>query len=190
MKMRQVPEYGLIAIFVLLLGHLFLTGCSSTAAKNNESAAALQDSEQTGKRQVRATAAENPPSSSLEAAREGKPPAESPLKDIYFEFDRYDLIARARETLKSNAEWLKANPSAEAQIEGHCDERGTTEYNMALGAKRAQAARDYLMSLGVAGQRLTTISYGKELPVCHEQNEECWQKNRHDRLVVKNVPTS
>jgi peptidoglycan-associated lipoprotein len=76
------------------------------------------------------------------------------------------------------------------EIEGHCDERGTSEYNLALGAKRAQTAKDYLVNLGVAQQRLSTISYGEELPVCSENNEECWQKNRHDRFVIKAGPTS
>ena len=75
-------------------------------------------------------------------------------------------------------------------IEGHCDERGTSEYNLALGAKRAQAAKDYLTSLGLDAQRLSTISYGQELPVCTEHNEDCWQKNRHDRFVIKSSPTS
>lgn len=132
-------------------------------------------------------------SSSLEQLQQGKPvgtAASSPLKDIYFDFDRYDLRTDARDTLKSNAEWLNQNPTATVEIEGHCDERGTTEYNLALGAKRAQAAKDYLSTLGVGSQRLSSISYGSEVPVCTEHNEECWQKNRHDRFVIKAVPTS
>jgi len=85
--------------------------------------------------------------------------------------------------LRASAAWLKKNPSARAQIEGHCDERGTNEYNLALGAKRAQAAKDYLVSLGVAENRLSTVSYGEEIPVCGEATESCWQKNRRDRFV-------
>jgi peptidoglycan-associated lipoprotein len=112
------------------------------------------------------------------------------LKDIYFDFDRADLRADARETLKANAQWLKDNPAATVQIEGHCDERGTAEYNLALGARRAQAAKDYLVTLGIPEQRISTISYGQELPVCREHNEECWQKNRHDRFVPKTGPTA
>jgi peptidoglycan-associated lipoprotein len=104
---------------------------------------------------------------------------------VYFDFDRYDLRADARATLKTNGEWLKANPAAQVQIEGHCDERGTTEYNIALGAKRAQAVKDYLVTLGVAADRLSTISYGEEVPVCREQTEDCWQKNRRARFVVQ-----
>jgi peptidoglycan-associated lipoprotein len=112
------------------------------------------------------------------------------LKDIYFDFDRADLRADAREILKANADWLKKYPAATVQIEGHCDERGTAEYNLALGAKRAQTAKDFLVTLGIPEQRLSTVSYGQELPVCTEHNEECWQKNRHDRFVAKNTPTT
>jgi peptidoglycan-associated lipoprotein len=122
--------------------------------------------------------------SSLEALRRGEAAGSGPLKDIGFNFDSADLSETARATLKANAEWLKANPSARVQIEGHCDERGTAEYNMALGAKRAQAAMDYLSTLGVAANRLSTISYGEEIPVCKEHNEECWVKNRRARFVT------
>jgi len=107
------------------------------------------------------------------------------LKEIYFDFDRYDLRTDARAVLTANADWLRANPSARVQIEGHCDERGTTEYNLALGAKRAQSAKDYLVSLGVLAGRLSTISYGEELSVCTESSEACWQKNRRDRFVIQ-----
>jgi len=122
--------------------------------------------------------------SSLEALRRGEAAGSGPLKDIGFNFDSADLSETARATLKANAEWLKANPSARVQIEGHCDERGTAEYNMALGAKRAQAAMDYLSTLGVAANRLSTISYGEEIPVCKEHNEDCWVKNRRARFVT------
>lgn len=125
--------------------------------------------------------------SSLEAQRKGRTaetPATSPLHEIFFDFDRYDLRPEARETLKVNADWLKSNPSARVEIEGHCDERGTSEYNLALGAKRAQAAKDYLITLGIAAGRLSTISYGEELPVCTEKNEQCWQRNRRARFVI------
>jgi peptidoglycan-associated lipoprotein len=129
--------------------------------------------------------------SSLDAHREGKSPASGPLKEIYFDFDKYDLTAGARATLKANVEWLKGNPSARVEIEGHCDERGTGEYNLALGAKRSQAAKEYLESSGIAPQRLSTVTYGKELPACRQQTEECYQKNRRDRFVVVSArPTS
>jgi peptidoglycan-associated lipoprotein len=105
------------------------------------------------------------------------------LKEAFFEFDSYNLTSEARAILQANAVWLKANPAANVEIEGHCDERGTTEYNLALGAKRARAAMDYLISLGVSQARIKATSYGEELPVCRESTEVCYQKNRRDRLI-------
>jgi len=127
------------------------------------------------------------PRGSLEEASKGQQPAGGPLGEIYFAFDSFDLTPDARATLKRHADWLKSNASARVEIEGHCDERGTNEYNLALGAKRAQAAKDYLASLGIQADRLNTISYGEELPVCRENTEDCWQKNRRDRFVVSGV---
>jgi peptidoglycan-associated lipoprotein len=122
--------------------------------------------------------------SSLEALRRGEAPGAGPMADVNFDFDSAALSEKARGILKTNAEWLKGNPAAKVQIEGHCDERGTAEYNMALGAKRAQAAMDYLTTLGVAANRLSTISYGEEIPVCREHTEDCWAKNRRARFVA------
>ena len=129
--------------------------------------------------------------SSLDALRSGESATGGPLKDVGFNFDSAELSESARATLKANADWLKGNPMARVQIEGHCDERGGADYNMALGAKRAQAAMDYLATLGVAGNRLSTISYGEEIPVCKEKTEDCWAKNRRARFVVsQSKPTS
>jgi peptidoglycan-associated lipoprotein len=122
--------------------------------------------------------------SSLDALRRGETPAGGPLKDVNFDFDSAALSESARATLRTHADWLKNNPAARVQIEGHCDERGTAEYNMALGARRAQAAMDYLTTLGIAGNRLSTLSYGEEIPVCKEKTEECWARNRRARFVV------
>ena len=124
---------------------------------------------------------------SLDSLKRGESPVTplgSPLKEIYFAFDKYDLSTGARATLKANGDWLRKNPAARIEIEGHCDERGTSEYNLALGAKRAQTAKDYLVTLGIPAGRISTISYGEETPVCREPNEACWQKNRRDRFVV------
>lgn len=107
-----------------------------------------------------------------------------PLSDIHFDYNDYTVRPQDSEILKSNADWLEKNPSAHVQIEGHCDDRGSEEYNIALGAKRAQAAKDYLQTLGIASDRLSTISYGKELPVCTEETDDCWQQNRRDHFVV------
>ena len=106
------------------------------------------------------------------------------LGDVYFDFDRSDLKEDARARLTRNAEWLRAHPEFEVTIEGHCDERGTNEYNLALGERRASAARDYLVSLGVAGTRVRTLSYGEERPQCSDGAESCWSRNRRAHFVV------
>jgi peptidoglycan-associated lipoprotein len=105
-------------------------------------------------------------------------------ENIYFEFDKSALTMAAQENLMRKAEWLQANPTAAITIEGHCDERGTNEYNLALGERRAESAKRFLMDLGIDGTRMTTISYGEERPVCFEKNEECWAKNRRDAFIV------
>jgi peptidoglycan-associated lipoprotein len=125
--------------------------------------------------------------SSLEALRRGESAAtsrENALKEIFFAFDQYDLDTEDRSVLRANADWLKKNPSVRVEVEGHSDERGTVEYNLALGAKRAQAAKDYLISLGVSADRISTVSYGEEIPACRSEGEDCWQKNRRDRFVM------
>jgi peptidoglycan-associated lipoprotein len=124
--------------------------------------------------------------SSLEKYKQGTLGAgeEGPLKDIHFAFDSYELEESARGVLRDNGNWLKEHAQAKVEVEGHCDERGTVEYNLALGAKRARAAKDYLAALGVSADRLTTISYGEELQLCHEHDEGCWQKNRRAHFVV------
>ncbi len=107
------------------------------------------------------------------------------LSDIYFDFDRSDLRADARDTLARNADWLKKSyNTAVIQIEGHCDERGTNQYNLSLGERRARAALDYLVSLGVPASRVSMISYGEERPQCTESSEDCWQKNRRAHSLV------
>jgi peptidoglycan-associated lipoprotein len=122
---------------------------------------------------------------SLDKFKQGLGPAEGgPLQDVHFDYDRYDLRTEDRATLQHNADWLKQNPNAKVEIEGHCDNRGTVEYNLALGAKRAKAVKDYLTSLGIPPDRLSTISYGEELPLCREDAEECWARNRRAHSVV------
>ena len=107
------------------------------------------------------------------------------LENIYFDFDSYVLSAQARETLTRNADLIKKNAAVNIQITGNCDERGSDEYNLALGEKRAKAAMNYLTTLGVSASRLSVISYGKEKPVCTESTEECWQKNRRDDFIAQ-----
>jgi len=103
---------------------------------------------------------------------------------VFFELDQSSLSGEARATLQRQAEWANRYPANQLTIEGHADERGTREYNLALGQRRANSAKDYLVSLGVDSARLTTISYGKERPVCLESNENCWAQNRRAVTVV------
>jgi len=172
-----------LAIFALVM----LTGCPPPATTKPESPTPQASGEKMPTRQPQPSSPTSPPSSSMEDLRQGRvpvTPASSPLKEIYFNFDRYNLRPDARSTLKANADWLKSHPSVRVEIEGHCDERGTSEYNLALGAKRAQSAKDYLVTLGVSADRLSTISYGEELPACKPKTQECWQRNRRDRFVI------
>jgi len=106
------------------------------------------------------------------------------LESIYFDYDKSDIRESERGGLAKNAEVLKKFDFLQVTVEGHCDERGTVDYNLALGERRARAAYDYLVSLGVPAERLRTVSYGKEIPVCTESNEECWQRNRRAKFTV------
>ena len=105
-------------------------------------------------------------------------------KIVYFDFDKFDLKPESQETLNQQADFLKANQAITVQVAGNCDERGTVEYNLALGEKRAIAAQDYLISIGVTKERISIISYGKEKPVDPGKNEEAWAKNRNDQFIV------
>ena len=113
-----------------------------------------------------------------------KTPSVVMQEDIYFDFDKSTLTPAAQDNLLRKAEWLRENGDVTVTIEGHCDERGTNEYNLALGDRRAESAKAFLVDLGIAASRITTISYGEERPVCTQHNEECWSKNRRDNFVV------
>ncbi|HVO67709.1 MAG TPA: peptidoglycan-associated lipoprotein Pal [Syntrophales bacterium] len=108
----------------------------------------------------------------------------SEFEDIHFDFDRFDLRPDARGILDTHAKWLKAHPEYVVRIEGNCDERGTVEYNLALGDRRAKIAMKYLTDLGINKAKISTISYGKEQPLDPEHNEEAWAKNRRDHFIV------
>ena len=111
--------------------------------------------------------------------------AEAGLRDVFFAYDSWTISEEERQALNRNAEWMKSNSSALVKVEGHCDERGTSAYNLVLGEKRAKAARNYLVELGVGANRLSVVSYGKERPSCNEHAESCYQQNRRGHLVVK-----
>jgi peptidoglycan-associated lipoprotein len=168
-------------VFVLAIG-LMAAGCSTSAASKpgeGNAAKTAVSSQKTG--------------SSLEAYEKGtlgKGGETGPLADLNFDFDRYSIRPDARAILKQHAGWLKANPQVKVEIEGHCDERGTSDYNLALGVRRADAVKQFLVASGIGSDRLSIISYGEELPLCKEQSESCWAKNRRAHFALKTASTN
>lgn len=123
--------------------------------------------------------------SSLDRARRGLgPEADGVLKDVHFGYDSSDVEPGEDAAVSQNVDWLRENPRAKIELEGHCDSRGTIEYNLGLGAKRAKSVKDALVARGVAPERVSTISYGKELPLCQEESESCWARNRRVHFVI------
>ena len=110
--------------------------------------------------------------------------AEHPLADVFFQYDQSDLGPAARDILQRDAAWLAKFPQTHVAIDGHCDERGTEEYNLALGDRRAETVKSYLVSLGVSANRLDTRSLGKEAPFCRDTGESCWSQNRRDHFLI------
>ena len=184
-----------VTVMSLLLAGLIISGC----AKRPATTAATSAPAPAPRAAAPATAAPAPaapapgPSAAPAPATAAPTTRPSPkeftesaaLKDVFFEFDKYDIRPEDTKTLDANATWLKSNADNLVLIEGHCDERGTNEYNLALGERRAKSAMNYLVSQGVQANRITIISYGKERPVCNEQNESCWSKNRRAHFLVK-----
>ena len=107
------------------------------------------------------------------------------LPDIHFDFDKYEIRPDAAKTLDASAKWLKGNTKTFVLIEGHCDERGTTEYNISLGERRAKAAMSYLVSQGVDARRIAVVSFGEDKPQCEQHNAACWAKNRRAHFLFK-----
>lgn len=110
--------------------------------------------------------------------------AEKPLQDVYYGYDKADLSDEARASLQKNADWMKRWTGTRITIDGHCDSRGTNEYNIALGERRAAAARDYLVSLGIAADRIMAVSKGEESPFCIQEIESCWSQNRRGHFII------
>ncbi|MDP2600445.1 MAG: peptidoglycan-associated lipoprotein Pal [Deltaproteobacteria bacterium] len=119
------------------------------------------------------------------AKQETKKTEAAKLQSVYFDFDRSDIKPEYQAALKGNATWINNNSKSKVEVQGNCDERGTSEYNLALGDRRAKSAQGYLVNLGVDRSKLSTVSFGKEKPSCTEHNESCWWKNRRDDFVSK-----
>jgi peptidoglycan-associated lipoprotein len=133
---------------------------------------------------VRITVSAPPPPAPSKAEPTLEELFNSRVKDAFFDYDKAEIRADARNALAQTAEFLRAYPQVKVVIQGHCDERGSTEYNIALGERRAQAVKQFLTSLGIAADRMETVSYGKERPFCTASNEECWQQNRRGHFVM------
>jgi len=110
--------------------------------------------------------------------------AEKPLAEVYFDLDESSIRDDARPILQRNADWMKRWASTQVTVEGHCDSRGSAEYNLALGTRRATSVKDYLVNLGVPANRVTVVTKGKEQPVCSEETEGCWQQNRRGHFII------
>jgi peptidoglycan-associated lipoprotein len=110
--------------------------------------------------------------------------AERPMADVSFEYNSSTLRDSDRHVLETNARWMQRWATTQVTVEGHCDSRGTAEYNLALGDRRAAAVKNYLLGLGVIAERIAVVSKGKEQPVCHEQTEDCWQRNRRGHFLI------
>ncbi len=172
MKKRVLGIMLMVAIFGFLLSGC---GCFYQAVKGEAAPPQAPEAKVEAPPQAPAPAAEAAPEAKVEA------PPQAPvvmLNDIHFDFDKHDIRPQDAEILKADYGWFNQNPGRKASIEGNCDERGTVEYNLALGQRRADATKSNLMTLGVDGSLLETVSYGKERPMCREHNEECWARNR------------
>jgi len=110
--------------------------------------------------------------------------AEKPLGEVFFDLDESSIRDDARPVLQRNADWMKRWTSTQVTVEGHCDSRGSAEYNLALGTRRATSVKDYLVNLGVPANRITVVTKGKEQPVCTEENDSCWQQNRRGHFII------
>jgi len=186
-----MSKKSLVIIVLILCIGLVMMGCpKKTVVKEEPSVkkeeAAKPEAERAAKEQETKTKEQF--EKSLVAERtpgiEGQVFESSLLKDIHFNFDKYDIRPEDAAVLKENAALLKKFPNVKIQIEGHCDERGTVEYNLALGERRANRAKDYLVSLGISTARISTISYGKEKPLDPGHNEEAWAKNRRAHTII------
>ena len=133
---------------------------------------------------VTVTSAPPPPAPSQPSAVTEETLFEQNIKDAYFDYNKSDIRPDAQQALTADADFLKSHPSMNFTIEGHCDERGSEEYNLGLGDRRASAAKTFLVNLGISASRITTISYGKDRPFCTESDEACYQKNRRAHLVL------
>ncbi len=173
-----------LALLLVIPGLIFTASC---AKKQVKSEPGVTGTESTGAKRLEGDAQAR----ALEEERLREQRAEMAARqkfqneDIHFEFDKSGLLPEAKRILRDRAKWMMAHPNTSVIVEGHCDERGTSEYNMALGDRRASSTKSFLVNVGIASQRLTTISYGEEKPLDPANNDEAWAKNRRVHFVLE-----
>ncbi len=182
MKQKRVFQ----CIFIATSFALLLWGCPK---KTEVTASPENRQESSGKESITSLTPPQPDATAGKIPEEGvnerSLSSSAGLKPIFFDFNNSVIRDDERHIMMNNAVWLKAHPTAKIRIEGNCDERGTKEYNQALGQRRAASAKKYLIDSGIAASRISLVSYGKEKPVCSVNSEECWQKNRKDDFVTR-----
>ena len=184
-----------LALLLVIPGLLFTASCSKKVVKSDSATSAEQQKSADEEAAQAAAAQEREQQASAEAAAQiAEETAQRDLliqknrfesENIYFEFDSSALSSVAQSVLTGKAEYLRDNPGTQAIIEGHCDERGTPEYNLALGDRRAESAKSFLINLGIDPSRFTTVSYGEEAPVDTGHNEDAWAKNRRAKFLIE-----
>ncbi len=181
--MNSMKSY--VSVSLLMAGLVLLYGCPKSTEVSSAPEAQPQrvESAPAAPAAQTANAASSARSAGEVGTREASAKSAAGLRPIYFDYDKSTIRDDAKAVLKADAEYLKAHPGTKIRIEGNCDERGTIEYNQALGQRRATSARKYLAELGIPAKRISLISYGKEKPACSAGTEECWQKNRRDDIV-------
>jgi peptidoglycan-associated lipoprotein len=192
--MKNKVLAGLIALAVIFSFSVMMTSCAKKQVRVSGAAQPAAESkpamEKAPEKEAAPAAAKGAGEEKAERLKKVREQEKSQLiadfesKNIYFDFDKSELKPEAKAVLKAKADFLSAYPEYALRIDGNCDERGTVEYNLALGDRRANAAKQYLMDLGISEHRISTISYGKERPVDPRHNEEAWAKNRHDGFTL------
>lgn len=173
-EQSKLKQYSSIGLAVIVTAGLLFAGCSKKTTVEGNTPVSIEKSAATTP-----TTPTTPTTQGVSMAREPS------SHTVYFAFDSSELGAAARGILDANAAWLTAHSGSSITIEGNCDERGGREYNLALGQRRADSVRDYLVSHGVSSSSVDTVSFGEERPVCHGTGEACWAQNRHADIVVR-----
>ena len=182
---KRSRALSVLTLTMIVVSFMLVTGCQQKAATRPE-----QTSQPPAKEQPEAAKEQKGPEEKAgTVTSEDMPPGyakgkEGMFEDVLFDYDKYDVKDSYKAEMQAVAAWLTKNSSATLSVEGHCDDRGTNEYNLALGDRRAKSVKDLLISLGVPSSRIETISYGEEKPACAEQSEDCWAKNRRAHFVI------